>query len=308
MGTGGPPLNVRDSATGVEVRDKDNRLIADTDFRRVREGFDQFTTATKWDRGGVTPVGPSWNGARLSDILRHPNLDLKPRRLMPRALANIRGVRKGKHVSLKDIADIADATVDILKGGTEKLWRLVEGQDIRAVEGFTMPGHPTRAWQIAERKTKSVYRVRGGDIIVGPGRPERRSIGPMLATGEDIVGAPDGLAVVRVEPEDAKEYPQEWLLAALRPAACRRQLWTESGGTSYGTSTDPRTSEALVPPPPLADRQGIAGTVKGWLRHVQGAASARDTIGAPEDRFPVLNSPSFGPVDTPADSGEGEEE
>lgn len=308
MGKGNQPLYVRDPATGIEVRDKDNRLIADTDFRRVREGFDQFTTETKWDRGSSTPVGPSWNGARLSDILHHPNLDLKPRRLMPRALANIRGVQKGKHVPLEDIADIEDATVDILTGGAEKLWRLVEGQDIRAIEGFTMPGHPTRAWQIAERKTKAVYQVRSGDIIVGLARPERRNIGTMLATGEDIVGAPDGTAVVRVKPEYAKDYPQEWLLAALRSEACRLQFWTESGGTSYGKLTDTMIRETLVPTPPLADRLDVAGKVKEWLRQIRGAATEWEKIGAPEDRFPVLNSPSFGLVDAPADGGEGEEE
>jgi type I restriction enzyme M protein len=60
-------------------------------------------------------VGPAWGGARISDILDHPSLDMKPRRLMPRALANIHAITSESHARLGDIADVVTATVDILR-------------------------------------------------------------------------------------------------------------------------------------------------------------------------------------------------
>jgi type I restriction enzyme M protein len=43
MGKGYQLLYVRDPESGLEIRDEENNLIPDTDFRRVFEGFEQFT-------------------------------------------------------------------------------------------------------------------------------------------------------------------------------------------------------------------------------------------------------------------------
>lgn len=240
-------------------------------------------------------------GARVSDITCHSNLDMKPRRLMPRALANICSIQKAAYVRLGDIADVESEYANILDSGKEKYWRLVEGLDIRAVEGFVVPGHPARAWQIAERKTKSVYRVRYADIIIGLVRPERRNIGMMLANGDDIIGSPDGIAVVRIKPEKAEEYPQDWLFAALRSEACRLQFWTESGGTSYGKLTDDMILNVLVPSETRQARLAVAKKVRGWSQLHRDTSAQWGDIGLPEDRYPVVNSPSFGLIDIPLD-------
>lgn len=310
MGKGYQPLYLRDPETGLEQRDADNNMIPDTDFRRVCTAFDEFTARTRWDKGaGVHPVDPLWDGARIGDVLNHPNVDLKPRRLMPRALANLRAVKAGRHVRLKEIADVEQTTIDILASGPPgQLWRLVEGLDIRAVEGLVVPEHPARAWQIAERKARLLFRLKEGDIIVGLVRPERRNIGLLLAVGENIVGAPDGIAVVRVKQEHGASYPQGWLLTALRSEACRLQFWMESGGTSYGKLTYENVLDVLIPIPMEAKRKAIADKIKAWSQAVRRALTEWGTIGSPADRFPVVNSPSFGLVEsTPGSEFEDED-
>ncbi|MBI2818262.1 MAG: N-6 DNA methylase [Acidobacteria bacterium] len=309
MGKGYQPIFVRDPETGLELRDDNNCTISDTDFRRVCDGFERFTAEMRWNQGsGIKPHGKVWDGAMIRDITSHANLDMKPRRLMPKALANVRTIQGKTHVRLGDIADVEQGTMDILKGNTGKLWRLVEGLDIRAVEGLVVPEHPARAWQIAERKSRMLFHLLQGDIIVGLVRPERRNIGVLLIAGNDVVGAPDGIAVVRTKPENDKKYPQEWLLSALRSEACRLQFWTESGGTSYGKLTNDNILDVLIPVPSEAKRQAMAEKVKIWAQTTRLALTAWDTIGAPADRFPVVNSPSFGLVElTPGSEFEDDE-
>jgi len=133
--------------------------------------------------------------------LKHPGLDIKPRRLMAPALRNVRSIQTSDHVVLSEIAEVVSHTVDIL--GTDepdRKWRVVAGLDIRAVEDFVTPSAPVRAWQIAEQKSRSVYSLNDGDIIIGLVRPERRNIGLLLAPHEDVAGMTDGIAVVRVKP------------------------------------------------------------------------------------------------------------
>ena len=299
MGKGSVKLFSRDPETGQPLRDEGNELIPESDFRRVCDGFNEFTQKSKWDRSSVHVVDTSWHGARISDIRNHANLDMKPRRLMPLALANIKTIKGKTHKRLDEIADVLQEKINILEiGESGQRWRLVEGQAIRAVEGIVVPSHPAHAWQIAERKAKLLYKVRRGDIIVGLVRPERRNIGLLLESGEDLVGAPDGIVVVRVKEEFADQYPQEWLFTALRSEACRLQLWTESGGTSYGKLTNDNVNELLLPVPSRERRKGIAAKVKEWFQTVQSAADRWNSIGSPADRFPVVNSPSFGLVET----------
>lgn len=309
MGKGYQPLYMRDPESGLERRDESNNLIPDTDFRRVCSGFDAFTASTRWDKGnGVHAVDPTWEGARIGDILTHGNLDMKPRRLMPRALENVRTVRAAKHTTLRDIAVVEEATVDILAGGTGQLWRLVEGSDIRAVEGVVVPGHASRAWQLAERKAQQLFRLRRDDIIVGLVRPERRNIGLLVTNGEDVVGAPDGIAVVRIRPECLKSYPTGWLLAALRSEVCRLQFWTESGGTSYGKLSYDNVLNVVVPTLTEPKRIEIGKKIDAWAQSVRSALTAWETIGSPADRFPVVNSPSFGLVESTPGSELDDEE
>lgn len=296
MGKGYSPLYVRDQVTGLEVRDENNQRIIDTDFRRVRCGFDDFTKKTKWDGVGARVI--EWEGARISDVLRHGNLDLKPRRLMPKALHNVKAIKDRQYVVLHEIAEIVIDTIDVMDDeNSSRLWRLVEGLDIAAVEGTVTPQHETRAWKISDRKSRYVYHLQEWDIIVGLVRPERRNIGLLLHKNSNLIGSTDGIAVVRVKDKLKSKYPQEWLFSTLRSEACRLQLWTESGGTSYGKLTDDHIKNVLVPVAGNAKMKAAAKTVRAWAKAVKASAEIRDTIGSSKDRVPIVNSPSYGLVD-----------
>ena len=232
LGKGFFPMVKRDPESGLEVRNVSNKAQIDTDFERVRSNFRHFID---------TDIGhdASWTGARASDILQHPLLDMKPRRLNSKALANIRSIRAGRFEQLKNIAEIVEETIDISKGyQPSELLHLIEGQDIRAVEGVVSLKDAEKRWRIEQRKTNKVYKVLERDIVIGLVRPERRNIGLFNSRSDHpIFGSPDGVAIVR-EIEDKKElYPIEWIFYALRTEQCRIQFWTESGGTSYGKLT-----------------------------------------------------------------------
>lgn len=282
------PLPARDEQSGVTIRDSTNRVVLDSDFTRVLDEFEQ--TPTK--------LTPEWNGATVEDILSHKDLDMKPRRISRRALENIRELRNNGAEQLDEIALVLEETVDLIDEiGAEEFRRVVEGQDIRAVEGTVVPHAPERCWSISERKKRKCYLLQSGDIVVGLVRPERRNIGILLDTGEDIVGSPDGLSVVRVKPEMAEIYPMEWLFAVLRSERVRLQLWTESGGTSYGKLDNERIRQVLIPTGTLSDRRLIADSVRSWISSVQANIAAWSRIGTEEDRVPILNSPLTGLVD-----------
>jgi type I restriction enzyme M protein len=154
-----------------------------------------------------------------------------------------------------------------------------------------------------------LYVLQDGDIVVGLVRPERRNIGLLLIDGTDIVGAPDGIAVVRVKPDYKKDYPQEWLFAALRSEACRLQFWTESGGTSYGKLTSDNILDALISTTTKAQRLALAHNVHTWAQAAREFIYSWEVVGSPEDRFPVVNSPSFGLVEsTPGSEMDGDDE
>ncbi|MXX18230.1 MAG: N-6 DNA methylase [Dehalococcoidia bacterium] len=282
------PLPARDQTSGVPIRDSANRFVLDSDFTRVLHEFEN------------TPhkVTAEWRGATVEDIFSHKDLDMKPRRLSPRALQNVRNLRSSGAVPLDDIATVVEDTVDLIDDvGSESFRRVVEGQDIRAIEGTVVPHSPERCWSIAERKKRKCYRLFRGDIIVGLVRPERRNIGILLESGEDIVGSPDGLSVIRVEPEVSEDYPAEWLFAALRSEQVRLQLWTESGGTSYGKLDNDHIRQVLIPTATLQERKAMAESVRSWISSVQANIAAWSHIGTEEDRLPILNSPLTGLVD-----------
>lgn len=182
------------------------------------------------------------------------------------------------------------------------LWRLVEGQDIRAVEGLVIAQEPARGWKIAERKGNSVFRLQHGDIIVGLVRPERRNVGLLISNGDDIVGSPDGIAVIRLRPGVAQKYSHEWLFAKLRSEEVRLQFWTDSGGTSYGKLSDEHILNVLLSTTDSA-KQTDAAKVKTWFGHHNAAIRTWATVGTAADRKPILNSPIFG-LEWPSDGRE----
>jgi type I restriction enzyme M protein len=296
MGKGFQPLILRNPLSGTEVRDSENRPVLDSDFVKVREGFRRFTSEFRWHQTRHNHAALSgWRGARISNIMQHPNIDMKPRRLVPKALENMRTIKASTHLPLALLADVLDNPVDIVEEyGLSKLWRLVEGSNIRAVEGTVVPHYPAHSWEIAERKSKRAYLLQYKDIIVGLVRPERRNIGMLLDSSENMVGIPDGIAVVRVKSEYQEQYPQEWLFATLRSEACRLQFWTESGGTSYGKLTRDHILNVLLPVPDSEQIQMQAEQVQGWAQAIENGIKLWENVGTEEDRMSIVNSAIYG--------------
>jgi type I restriction enzyme M protein len=284
---------LKDPESGHVIRNNQNQIVLESDFHRTLAGYRQFK-ATKPDQ---------WTGARYTDIAGRADLDMKPRRLVPRALSIVRKVQQEQHVRLADVAEVILDTVDLIAGVGPSMWRRpVEGQDIRAIEGLVSPQFPERCWSIAERKDRHVYILKYGDIIVGLVRPERRNTGILLDHGDDIVGIRDALAVVRVRPECAADYPQEWLFAALRSEEARIQFWTESGGTSYGKLTLDDIGNVLLPAD-ASSRHKRAEAVRTWMDAVEAMQASWRDVGDEDDRRPILNSPLIGLVNDDPEDG-----
>lgn len=296
LGAGFAPISKCHLDTGIELRDEHNKPILDSDFTGIRERFRSFTEQWKWNRPlRYQPVSSDgFAGGKISDVLMHPDLDTKPRRLMPNALNNKRTIQGGKHIRLGDVADVVEEVFDLERNGSGHLWRLVEGMDIRANEGIVIPQFPARHWQIADKKGRMVYLLQAGDIVVGLVRPERRNIGMLLNADKFTVGSPDGVAVVRVKPEYASGYPQEWLFASLRAEASRIQLWTESGGTSYGKLTPKHINDVLISVPSPSAILDTVAKVQSWAQNLAEGFEEWDTIGTKEDRRPIINSAIIG--------------
>ena len=290
-------IPMRDPETGTEMRDADNALLLDSHFERVLKEYGELPKRKT----------PTWVGATRSDIDSRSDLDMKPRRLVPTALRNIRALRSRGAIRLGEVAEVLRVTRDLYDDiGREQLRRVVEGQDIRAIEGIVVPQFPERCWSIAERKQRRVYELLPGDVIVGLVRPERRNVGLLLDEGDDIVGSPDGLAVVRPKPGRASKFPAEWLFASLRSEPCRLQLWTEAGGTSYGKLTVEQIEEVLLDPLDDSSRQAVVRHVKEWIVSVREMSQSWSRIGVEADRRPILNSPLTGLFD--GDEGAGDDE
>jgi type I restriction enzyme M protein len=166
--------------------------------------------------------------------------------------------------------------------------------DIRAIEGLVVPQYPSRAWQIVQKKSPSMYQLKNRDIVIGLVRPERRNLGVLVAEGDDIVGSPDGVAIVRVKSEKESQYPLGWLFEVLRSEKVRVQFWTESGGTSYGKLTLEDIAGVLLPVPPQQERASANQRFETWFGHMTVAQKAWESIGSQDDRRPILNSPMPG--------------
>lgn len=282
------PLPLQDKATGLPIRDTKNQIVLDSDFRRVLKEY-----ADTPDR-----VTSSWKGATVADIIARNDLDMKPRRLVPRALENVRSLRNMGAVPLGQIAEVLDDTLDLLDDiGPSELRRVVEGADIRAIEGIVVPHFPERCWAIAERKQRKMFQLSPRDVIIGLVRPERRNVGILLDEGDDIVGSPDGLAVARIKTGMEDEFPVEWLFAVLRSEQVRLQFWTESGGTSYGKLDKDRIRNVLIPTSTPRERKQTAAKVQKWVESMRANGTAWSEIGIQGDRRPILNSPLTGLFD-----------
>ncbi|MBD8485029.1 N-6 DNA methylase [Frigoribacterium sp. CFBP 8759] len=292
-------IPLRDPSTGLARRDAENNEILDTDFTRVRESYAAFLEST--GDGRFIPEG--WLGATSDDVYATALLDLKPRRLSVKALANVRGLLAGDHVRLRDVADVLEGDAHLLNLPDDPgaLHRLIEGEDIRAVEGTAWPKEPQRAWAIADRKAAKVYKLQQGDIIVGLVRPERRNVGLLFADYDNMVGAPDGIAVIRPHSELSNDYGSGWLFAALRSEAARLQLWTESGGTSYGKLTREQIRETILPSGSPESRAQTEASVQAWQESMKASLSVWESIGAPDDRVPIRNSPLIGLAEDESD-------
>ena len=171
---------------------------------------------------------------------------------------------------------------------------VVEGQDIRAVEGVVVLRNQEKLWQVEVRKTSKGYPVELRDIVVGLVRPERRNIGFMSQSGTNVFASSDGVAIVREKSELAKEYPIEWIFHVLRTEACRIQFWTESGGTSYGKLNLEQIRSVLLPKPSADEIARIAGEVRLWSKSVASSSSMFENLWVSNDRVAILNSPLIG--------------
>jgi type I restriction enzyme M protein len=297
LGAGFSAIAKRDVVTGVEVRDDENQVVIDSDFTGIRERFARFSEKFEWREplSRQPKTFASFLGGKVRDILDHPELDMKPRRLTVNALENKRKLLAGSNLQLKDIADVITGLFDLeSEEAKEKLWRLVEGMDIRANEGVVIPQFPARHWQIAAKKGSLVYPLQKHDIIIGLVRPERRNIGMLMHDGDNIVGSPDGIAVVRLKDEFRETYPETWLFAQLRSECSRLQFWTESGGTSYGKLTLPQIENVILAKPDADEVQKVHKAVLAWRQNFTTALHLWSSVGSESDRRPIINSPIIG--------------
>ncbi len=290
LGKGFFPALLRDADSGLEVRDMSNKPRIDTDFERVKSNFTNFINM---ERDGNLL---SWQGARVGDILNHLLLDMKPRRLNYKALANIKSITGGNFARLSDIADVVEETADLhaMFDPSSTLF-LIEGQDIRAVEGVVALKDAEKRWQVENRKTSKAYAVKQRDLVIGLVRPERRNIGFFAHDGlTNVFASPDGVALVR-EREDLKEqFPIEWIFQVLRTERCRIQFWTESGGTSYGKLSLEQIKNVLVPIPAPAKIHEITIAVRNWSDSVSQSSKRFHEIWEAHDKVVILNSPVTG--------------
>ncbi|WP_447077748.1 N-6 DNA methylase [Shewanella algae] len=300
LGTGFSPAVKRDPESGEELRNEDNSLIIDSDFEGVRERFTKFSNKFAWRKSidEQDVPGHDWKGAKISDVLNHPNLDLKPRRLTPKALINKRKVSGGAPIRLGDIADIVTETIDLSDFKSDD-FKLVEGLDIRAFEGIAYPQFPQKGWEIIEKKSKNAFRIKFMDIIVGLVRPERRNIGLCLEDSPNVIGTPDGIAIIRIKEQFRDQYPLGWIFQKLRSEESRLQFWTESGGTSYGKLTNGQISNLVIHNDTEEEIERASAAFNEWVDAYKKIMNVWQKMGSVEDRMPIINSPIFGlePID-----------
>lgn len=287
LGKGFSTIPQRDAETGLELRDAEtNEVLVDTDFQRVKENFKKFIELQEEGKIG------KWDGATVNDIQGHPQLDMKPRRLTYNALRNIKVIKSGRYKPLKEIADVVETVEEFSEVlAPNDIMYLVEGQDIRALEGNVVLKSGEKRWQVEVRKTSRGYRLCNKDVVMGLVRPERRNVGLYLDRRDSVFGSPDGVAVIRQKSED---FPIEWIFYSLRTEQSRLQLWTESGGTSYGKLTLEQVKNLLIAIPPDDEIQEIVKNIVQWETAQEKVLKAFDCIWEESDKRAILNSPAIG--------------
>lgn len=287
LGKGFQPIPRRDENTGLELRDSiTNEVLIDTDFQRIKNNFSVFINMQK------AQSEFNWDGARLNDILNHPLLDMKPRRLTHNALLNLKSIMSKPYKKLSEVAEVLETIQDFSEMlDADQPMYLVEGQDIRALEGSIALKSSEKRWQVEVRKTRRGYHLKDKDIVVGLVRPERRNIGLFLDSKSNVYGSPDGVAVIR---QKNTSFPIEWVFYALRTEQSRLQFWTESGGTSYGKLTTEQIKNVLLVIPPEQERYKIAKNVQDWATAQKQVSKTFEGIWEENDKRAILNSPITG--------------
>lgn len=287
LGKGFSTIPLRDEHTGLELRDPaTNEVLIDTDFLRIKENFKVFINMQK------AQLDSKWDGAKLSDILSHPQLDMKPRRLTRNALLNLKAIMSKPYKPLYQVADVIESTTDFSEIlDVNQPMYLVEGQDIRALEGSVVLKGSEKRWQVEVRKTSHGYHLRCNDIVVGLVRPERRNIGLYLDNKSNVFGSPDGVAIIR---QRDNNYPIEWVFYALRTEQSRLQFWTESGGTSYGKLTIEQIKNVLLTIPSQEEIAKIVQKVQAWSDAQKKVLNTFEDVWEEDDKRAILNSPIIG--------------
>jgi len=288
LGKGFFPIHLRDDSSGLEKRSENNEPIIDTDFNRVKANFLTFIKLRNEN------ALLNWKGAHVDDIRKHPLLDMKPRRLSYKALYNINQIRQGKYKRLYEIADIITEPTEFSSLRPNDEMYLVEGQDIRAVEGYVVLRDKEMRWQIENRKSSKGYIVEYKDIVIGLVRPERRNIGLFLSHEQNVFASPDGVAIVRFKHDVINQFPIEWIFHTLRTERCRLQFWTESGGTSYGKLTLEQIKNVLIPIPSQQEINKAKEKVEIWAKAVTASSQMFHEIWEKGDKVAILNSPLIG--------------
>lgn len=289
LGKGFSIVPRRNPIDGSVLLGDDNQELIDSDFVGLRDRYQAFRLNTK-----AVSKWATWTGAHFSDISLHPAIDMKPRRATPKAVEHRRRITSVKHITVGEVADVVSAKIDLTDPAHAcREWRLVEGSSIRAVEGTVVPSAPQRAWEIVDAKQKQVFKVRDNDIVVGLVRPERRNVGLVIDAGGDLVATPEGVALVRMK-KNKFGITQEYLFYLLRSETARIQLWTESGGTSYGKLGDGHIKDVIFIAPSTSDIADISKSISSWADSIRAAAKIWCKIGSEKDRVPIINSPMFG--------------
>lgn len=299
LGSGFAVIPSKDSETGVEIRDENNEIVIDTDFKGVVERFKKFSSKYKIFESVTKQikVKNTWEGGKITDITSREDLDIKPRRLTIRALKNLREIKSKKHFRLKDIADIVTDLINLTEDQYSRVeWKLVVGQSIRAVEGTVIPEYPQKAWEIIDDKGYTFYKLQNLDIVVGLVRPERRNIGLHVDNSNNVIASPDGVSIVRIKSESnpVSYLTQEWLYYTMRLESSRIQFWTESGGTSYGKLSKDNIEQLTVEIPSKEVVTEITKKVRSWIETTSQSLNTWENIWSDKDKFPIVNSPIFG--------------
>lgn len=298
LGSGFAIIPSKDPETGVEIRDENNELIIDTDFKGVVQRFKKFSDKFKVyePTAKQIKVKNDWTGGSISDIISRVDLDIKPRRLAIKALNNIREIKSKTHFKVKDIADVITDLINLSDDKYSRLeWKLVVGQSIRAVEGTVIPEYPQKAWEIIDDKGYTFYKLNNLDIVIGLVRPERRNVGIHVDSSDNVIASPDGVSIVRLKSSNPVDYlTQEWLYYAMRLESSRIQFWTESGGTSYGKLSKENIEQLLIEIPSKETVIEITNKVKSWIDTTSKSISTWENIWSDKDKFPIINSPIFG--------------